>query len=60
LIRGLALGGEPWKEILKHRVDQTRFPIHGKGPNIPNIKWIFTAPKLKKSPCSIWESILGA
>jgi hypothetical protein len=53
LVRGLAPGGEPWKE-------QTKLPVHGKGPDIPDINWIFTAPKLKKSPCSIWKSILGA
>jgi hypothetical protein len=34
--------------------------VHGKGPNTPDINWIFVAPKLKKSPCSIWKNILGA
>jgi hypothetical protein len=37
LVRGLALGGEPWKELVRHRADQTRLPVHGKGPSTPDI-----------------------
>jgi hypothetical protein len=59
LVRGFAPGGEPWKELVKHRADQTRFPVHGKGPSTPDINWIFVAPKLKRLPCSIWKNILG-
>jgi hypothetical protein len=60
LVRGLALGGEPWKEILKHRVDQVHLPVHGKGPSIPDINWFFAAPKLKQTKCSFWKNILGS
>jgi hypothetical protein len=60
LIRGFALRSKPWKELLKHRVDQIRLPVNGKGPNTQDINWLFTAPKLKTLPCSIWKSIIGA
>ncbi len=64
LVWGLAPGGEPWKELIRHQlpvhVDQTKLPVHGKGPDTPNINWIFAAPKLKRTPCSMWKSILGA
>jgi hypothetical protein len=60
LVRGLALGGEPWKEILRHRTDQVHLPVHGKGPNIPNINWLFVTPKFKKLKCLFWKSIFGS
>jgi hypothetical protein len=59
LVRGLALGGEPWKEILRHRADQIHLPVHGKRPSISDIKWFFVAPKLKKLKCSFWKNIFG-
>jgi hypothetical protein len=60
LVRGLAPDGEPWKELMRHQADQTRLPVHGKGLNTPDINWFFTAPKLKRIPCSMWKSIVGA
>jgi hypothetical protein len=60
LVRGLAPSGEPWKELIRHHVDQTKLPVHGKGPDTPNINWIFATPKLKRTPYSMWKSILGA
>jgi hypothetical protein len=60
LVRGLAPGGEPWKELIRHHADQTKLPVHGKGPDTPDINWIFAAPKLKRTPCSMWKNILGA
>ncbi len=33
--------------------------MHGKGPNIPDINWLFAAPKLKQTKCSFWKSILS-
>ncbi len=33
LVRGLAPDGEPWKELVRHKADQIRLPIHGKGSN---------------------------
>jgi len=59
-IRGLAPGGEPWKELIQHKADQTRLPVHSKGPNITDVNWIFAAPKVKRVPCSMWKSIIGA
>ncbi len=58
-MRGLALGGESWKEILRHRINQVHLSVHDKGPSIPDINWFFAAPKLKKLKCSFWKSILG-
>jgi hypothetical protein len=60
LIRGLAPGGEPWKELIRNKVDQIRLPVHSKGPDIPDVNWIFAAPKLKIIQCSMWKSIIGA
>jgi len=37
LIRGLAPGGEPWKELLRHKANQVRLLIHGLGPNTQDI-----------------------
>ncbi len=37
LVRGLAPGGEPWKELIMQKVDQIKLPMHGKGPNTPDI-----------------------
>jgi hypothetical protein len=60
LTRGLAPGGEPWKELIRHKADQTRLPVHSKGPSTADINWIFAAMKLKKTHCSMWDSILRA
>ncbi len=37
LITGLELGDKPWKELIRHHVDQTKLPVHGKGPCTPNM-----------------------
>jgi hypothetical protein len=34
--------------------------VHGKGPSIPNINWLFVTPKLKQTKCSLWKNILGS
>jgi hypothetical protein len=60
LSRGLAPGGEPWKEILRHRANQVHLPVHRKGLSIPDINWFFATPKLKKLECSFWKSIFGS
>ncbi len=60
LVRGLAPGDEPWKELIRHHADQTKLLVNGKGPCTSDINWIFAAPKLKRAPCSMWKSILGA
>jgi hypothetical protein len=58
LIRGLAPGGEPWKELLRHKVNQIRLPVHGMGPTTQDINWLFVATKLKRPPTSLWKKIL--
>jgi len=60
LIKGLELGGEPWKELLKHMANQVRLPVHGLGPSMQDINWMFAATKLKRPPTSLWKSILHA
>jgi hypothetical protein len=60
LVRGLASSGKPWKEMVGHKADQVRLPVHGKGPNTPDINWLFVAPKLKRIQCSMWKNIVGA
>ncbi|KAH9540231.1 hypothetical protein CY35_15G100400 [Sphagnum magellanicum] len=60
LVRGLSPDGEPWKELVRHKADQTRLPVHGKGPTNPNSNWLFIAPKLKRLQCSMWKNIVGA
>jgi hypothetical protein len=58
LIRGLAPGGEPWKELLRHKANQIRLPVHRMGPTMQDINWLFAATKLKRPPTSLWKSIL--
>jgi hypothetical protein len=58
-IRGLAPGGEPWKELLKHRAGQVRLPVHELGPTT-HINWMFAAKKFKRPPTSLWISIFHA
>jgi hypothetical protein len=60
LIRGLEPGGEPWKELLKHKANQVMLPVHGLGPATQDINWLFVATKLKRPPTSLWKSILSA
>jgi len=57
-IRGLAPGGEPWKELLRHKANQIRLPVHGMGPTTQDINWLFAATKLKRPLTSLWKSIL--
>jgi len=59
-IRGLAPGGEPWKELVRHKADQTRLPVHGKGPSNADLNWLLVAPKLKRLQNSMWRSIVSA
>jgi hypothetical protein len=59
-VRGLAPGGEPWKELLRHKANQTKLPVHGMGPTTQDINWMFSATKLKRPPTSLWKSILHA
>ncbi len=59
-IRGLAPCGEPWKELLRHRANQVKLPVHNLGPSMQDINWMFAATKLKRPPTSLWKSILHA
>ncbi len=59
MVKGLAPGGEPWKEIIQSKADQIKLLVHSMGPDTTNVNWIFSAPKLKRIPCSMWKSIVG-
>jgi hypothetical protein len=59
-VKGLAPGGEPWKELLRHKANQVRLPVHELGPITQDINWMFAATKLKRPPTSLWKSILHA
>jgi hypothetical protein len=59
-IRGMAPGGKLWKELLRHRANQVRLPVHGLSPSTQDINWMFAATKLKRPPTSLWKSILHA
>jgi hypothetical protein len=60
LVRGLAPGGEPWKELVCHYAGQSKLPRHGKGPSTPDLNWLLAAPKLKRLKRSMWRSIVEA
>ncbi len=49
LVRGLAPGGEPWKELIRKNADQTRLPVHGKGPTTPTSTG-YSPPPSSKEP----------
>jgi hypothetical protein len=59
-IRGLAPGGEPWKELVWYNAGLTKLPHHGKGPSTPDFNWLLAAPKLKRLKRSMWRSIVEA
>jgi hypothetical protein len=60
MIQRLSLGGEPWKEFIRSKVDQIKLPVDIMGPDTSDVNWIFAAPKLKRIQCSMWKSIVGA
>jgi hypothetical protein len=60
MVRSFPPGGEPWKEILRHRADQVHLLVQGKGPSILDINWLFAAPKFKKLKCSFWKNIFNS
>jgi hypothetical protein len=60
MIRGFSPGGEPWKEIIRCKVDHIKLPVHSMGLDTSDVNWIFAASKLKRIQCSMWKSILGA
>jgi hypothetical protein len=59
LVRGLAPGGEPWKDLLRHRANQVKLLVHGLGPPTKDINWLFAATKLKR-PSTFWMSVRPA
>lgn len=50
LVRGLASGGEPWKELVRHKADQIRLPVHGKKPQHPRHQLAFRRSQAQEDP----------
>ncbi len=45
---------------MRQNADQTRLPVHGKGPSNLDLNWLLAAPKLKRLKNFMWKSIVGA
>ena len=58
LIRGLSVGYEPWKTLVRHRVAQTRQSRRGKWPNHSN--WIMNNHPIVKQGSPMWQGIMRA
>lgn len=58
LIRGLSVGYEPWKSLVRYRVAQTQQTRRGKWP--PHSNWIMNNRNLVKQGSSLWQGVLKA
>ena len=58
LIRGLSVGYEPWKTLVRHRVAQTKQSRRGKWA--ANANWIMNNRQLVKQGSTMWQGILRA
>ena len=58
LVRGLSVGYEPWKALVRHRVAQTRQSRRGRWPAHAN--WIMNAPHLAKQGSTLWQGVMKA
>jgi exonuclease III len=56
LVRGLTVGYEPWKVLVRYRVAQTRQSRRGKWPSHAN--WIMNAPQLVKQGSLMWQAVM--
>ncbi len=45
---------------MRQNANQTRLPVHGKGPSNLDLNWLLATPKLKRLKNSMWKSIVGA
>ena len=58
LIRGLSVGYEPWKTLVRFRVTQTQQSKNGRWP--PHTNWIMNDRRVVKQGSSMWQGILKA
>jgi hypothetical protein len=58
LIRGLSVGYEPWKALVRFRVAQTKQARRGSWP--PHSNWIMNARHLVNQGSSMWQGVLKA
>ena len=58
LMRGLSVGYEPWKALVRYRVAQTRQSRRGTWPS--NANWIMNARNIAKHGSSMWQAVMRA
>ena len=58
LVRGLTVGYEPWKALVRHRVAQTQQSRRGKWPAHAN--WIMNSPQLVRKGSMMWQGVMKA
>ena len=58
LIRGMSVGYEPWKSLVRYRVAQTRQSRRGKWPTHAN--WIMNNQRLLKQGSTMWQGVMKA
>ena len=58
LIRGMAVGYEPWKSLVRHRVSQTKQSRHGRWPAHAN--WIMNNAHLVQQGSTMWQGVMKA
>ena len=58
LTRGMTVGYEPWKALVRYRVSQTRQSRRGRWPAHAN--WIMNSHNLVKQGSSMWQGVMKA
>ena len=58
LIRGMSVGYEPWKALVRHRVAQTKQSRRGRWPAHAN--WIMNAAHLVQQGSPMWQGVMKA
>ena len=58
LIRGMSVGYEPWKSLVRYRVEQTRQSRRGRWPTHSN--WIMNNRRLIKQGSTMWQGVMKA
>lgn len=58
LVRGMSVGYEPWKALVRYRVAQTRQSRKGRWPT--NANWIMNNQHIAKLGSSMWQGVMKA
>jgi hypothetical protein len=58
LMRGLSVGYEPWKALVRHRVSQTKQTRNGKWPSHAN--WIMNSARIVQQGSTMWHGVMKA